>query len=185
MTMLWKTTGRRSSSSRTTRRQVPTPTPLPLFSPPRDQPVGISSSHKFCMETRRWQHIFTLRAGENSVARRPLVRCGHDAKLVACQERVALPRLHAQGGRRRRRGPQGPERSGKRTDKASVEHGRSSLERDDAVASLRQQRDRPPKGQAGPAHRRCNLSGKADSEGIHPPYNRGGTACPRRIPDVR
>ena len=38
---------------------------------------------------------------------------------------------------------------------------------------VNRRRDRPPKGQAAPAHRRCNLSGKADSEGIHPPYQSG------------
>jgi hypothetical protein len=167
----------------TTRRNAPTPTPLPtLRSPSRALPAGISSLPQILHRTAGLAtHFYKIPPGGNDslpgaerdvemMPKTPAAapaRDAADARLTACQERVPCKRSRKLGAAEGA-GVASLERSGKRTDKALVEHGRSSLERGDAVSGS-WKRDRPPKGQAGPAHRPCNLSGKADSEGISPP----------------
>ena len=131
----------------------------------------ISSLGKFCMELPRWQQRFTPSAEEYSVARTRFAAPGGGAKLPACQERAdfaAHARRTAAEGAGARNAPNAQAKGlTRRPSNTGVPHWRETMR----SPGKRRRRDRPPKGQAAPAHRRCNLSGKADSEGIFPPWN--------------
>jgi hypothetical protein len=120
-----------------------------------------------------------LRVGHHE-ARRPRIRLAPgrgDAKLPACQERAAPARSRAQGRPPKAQGHEAPNAQAKgltrRPSNTGVPHWRETMR----SPGSRRRRDRPPKGQAEPAHRRCNLSGKADSEGIQPPHHRKRRNC--------
>ena len=140
----------------------------------------ISCLCKFSMELPCWQQRFTPSAEEYSVASMRLAPSGGGAKLPACQERadfstLARERKAAEGAGARNAPNAQAKGLTRRPSNTGVPHWRETMR-----PPVRRRRDRPPKGQAAPAHRRCNLSGKADSEGIHPPYKQGRNCLPSK-----